>query len=199
MQERHAIKYLVPGWFAVIMGTGGLSNILYLWQDTFAPSKYLGITLAFLTLILYFLVLVPWVLRWFLYYDYVLRDLHNPVAVNFFVTMPVATTIVGTNIYFIWSEYLSSSVVIALCLLSWIIAILGVTFFTFYTTYRMMSVEISPMPETMNFSWIMAPIANMAVLLIGNPVLRLANEHFPDWAISILVINIALLGIGFFL
>lgn len=199
MQQRHAIKYLVPGWFAVIMGTGGLANILYLWQDIFSPSKSLAIALAFLAIVLYFLVLVPWVLRWVMYYDYVRRDLHNPVAVNFFVTMPVATTILGTNVYFIWSEYLSSSIVYVLCLLCWLIAILGVSFFTFYTTYRMISVEISPNPETMNFSWIMAPIANMAVLLIGNPVLSMTIEHFPHWAISILITNIALLGIGFFL
>ncbi len=199
MQERHAIKYLVPGWFAVIMGTGGLGNILYLWQDIFSPGKYLGITLALLAIILYFLVLIPWGLRWFLYYDYVLRDLHNPIAVNFFVTMPVATTIIGTNIYFIWSTYLDSFIVFALSLFCWIIAILGVSFFTFYTTFRMMKMEISPKPETMNFSWIMAPIANMAVLLIGNPVLSMTINYYPSWATSVLVTNLALLGIGFFL
>lgn len=199
MQETHVIKYLVPGWFAVIMGTGGLGNILFLWQDTFTPGKHLGITLALLAISLYILVLIPWSLRWFLYYDYVLRDLHNPVAVNFFVTMPVATTIIGTNIYFIWSAYLNSSLVFALCFLCWIIAIIGVTFFTFYTTFRMIKMEISPNPETMNFSWIMAPIANMAVLLIGNPVLSMTINYYPHWATSVLVTNIALLGIGFFL
>jgi len=199
MQERHAIKYLVPGWFAVIMGTGGLGNILYLWQDVFPPGKYLGITLALLAIVLYFLVLIPWCLRWFLYYDYVRRDLHNPIAVNFFVTMPVATTIIGTNIHFIWSSYINSSLVFALCLISWIVAIIGVSFFTFYTTFRMMKMEISPNPDTMNFSWIMAPIANMAVLLIGNPVLSMTINHYPDWAIAVLISNIALLGIGFFI
>lgn len=199
MQERHFIKYLVPGWFAVIMGTGGLGNILYLWQNTFSAGKYFGIALASLALILYFIVLIPWILRWFLYYDYVLRDLHHPVAVNFFVTMPVATTIIGTNIYFIWSQYLNPLLVFHLSLLTWLIAIAGVSFFTFYTTFRMMRVEISPNPETMNFSWIMAPIANMAVLLIGNPVLSMAIDYQPEWTVSILVINIALFGIGFFL
>lgn len=199
MQERHVIKYLVPGWFAVIMGTGGLGNILFLWQDTFSPGKYLGLTLALLAFLLYFLVLVPWTLRWLFYYDYVLRDLHNPIAVNFFVTMPVATTIIGTNIYLIWSSYLNPSIVFSLCLLCWIIAIIGVSFFTFYTTFRMMKMEISPNPETMNFSWIMAPIANMAVLLIGNPLLSMTIDYYPNWAVSVLVTNIALLGIGLFL
>jgi len=26
MIERHVIKYLAPGWFAVVMGTGGLQR-----------------------------------------------------------------------------------------------------------------------------------------------------------------------------
>ena len=29
MLERHVIKYLAPGWFALVMGTGGLANVLY--------------------------------------------------------------------------------------------------------------------------------------------------------------------------
>ncbi|MFA6807490.1 MAG: C4-dicarboxylate ABC transporter, partial [Eubacteriales bacterium] len=80
-----------------------------------------------------------------------------------------------------------------------IVAIVGVTFFTFYTTFRMMKVEISPKPETMNFSWIMAPIANMAVLLIGNPVLNQTIKFYPDKALTVLLLNLVLLGIGFFL
>jgi C4-dicarboxylate transporter/malic acid transport protein len=199
MQEKHAIKYLAPGWFAVIMGTGGLGNILYLWKETFPSAELLSLFLAALAATLYFCVLIPWVIRWLCYYEYVRRDLHNPIAVNFFVTMPVATTILGTNIYLIWSQYLSTFLVYSLSFLTYLIAIIGVTIFTFYTTFRMMRVEVSPKPETVNFSWIMAPIANMAVLLIGNPVLTMTINYRPEWAMSVLVTNIALLGIGFFL
>lgn len=199
MQEKHIIKYLAPAWFAVIMGTGGLANILFNWQDGFPLGEQLGILLAVIANILYFFVLVPWIIRWLFYYEYVHRDLHNPIASNFFVTMPVATTIFGTNIYNIWSNYLSSSLVYILCFLTYCIAIIGVTFFTFYTTFRIMRVEEIPKPENMNFSWIMAPIANMAVLLIGNPVLKMTIEHRPEWAMSVLITNISLFGIGFFL
>ncbi len=199
MHEKHFIKYLAPSWFAVIMGTGGLANILYLWRASFPSAELLGMILAAITGALYFVVLIPWVARWLFYYDYVVRDLHNPVAVNFFVTMPVATTIFGTNIYIIWSKFLSPLLVYQLSFLVWVIAIIGVTFFTFYTTYRLMRVEQEPKPETMNFSWIMAPIANMAVLLIGNPVLTMTIDYHPAWAMSVLITNMALLGIGFFL
>lgn len=197
--EHHPIKYLAPAWFAVIMGTGGLANILFIWQDLFPLGEILGIVLAALADILYFIVLIPWVIRWLKYFPYAHRDLNHPLAGNFFVTMPVATTIFGTNIYLIWSKYLSETLTFSLIFTFWIIAIIGVTFFTFYTTFRMMRVEETPKPEMINFSWIMAPIANMAVSLIGNPVLVLTMKLHPTWSVSVLMMNTALFGIGFFL
>lgn len=199
MLEHHPIKYFAPAWFALIMGTGGLGNVLYLWQNTFPLGSVLGTGIAALADLLYFVVLVPWVIRWFKYFPYVQRDLHHPVTVNFFVTMPIATAILGTNIYLIWSKYLSQPLSFFLIFSIWIFALLGVTFFTFYTTFRIMRVEVTPKPELINFSWIMAPIANMAVLLIGNPVLSLTLKLHPTWALSILLINTILFGIGFFL
>ncbi len=199
MHEKHLIKHFAPGWFAVIMGTGGLANILFVWGRNVPLLAYGGIALASLADILYFIVLIPWLLRWFKHYEYVRRDLQHPIATNFFVTMPVATVIFGTNIHLIWSQYLSQEIVFMLTFIIWIVAIIGVTLFTFITTFRLMSLEVSPKPETMNFSWIMSPIANMAVLLIGNPVLALALQYRPDWGMSIFIANTALLGIGFFL
>ncbi len=199
MQERHPIKYLAPAWFAVIMGTGGLANILYLWQTVFSLGNLLGIVLAVLADILYFIILIPWVIRWTRYFEYARRDLNHPLTGNFFVTMPVATAILGTNINLIWSKDLGESLTYSLIFTLWIIAIVGVTFFTFYTTFRIMRVEATPKPEMVNFSWIMAPIANMSVSLIGNPVLELTTKLYPTWSLSVLITNTVLFGIGFFL
>ncbi|NLP43739.1 MAG: C4-dicarboxylate ABC transporter, partial [Peptococcaceae bacterium] len=63
MQEKHFIKYLAPSWFAVIMGTGGLANILYSRQGCLPFAEKCGLMLAVFALVLYFLVLVPWTLR----------------------------------------------------------------------------------------------------------------------------------------
>ncbi len=199
MQEFHPIKYFAPGWFAVIMGTGGLGNILFLWQSNFPFCKYLGMSLAVLADSLYFIFLVIWLLRWFIYLPYVVRDLHHPIQSNFFVTMAVATTILGTNLHIIWNPYFSTTSLFTITFILWLVSIAGVTFFTFFTTIRIMRCEDSPAPETMNFSWIMAPIANMAVLLNGNPVLSMTIKLKPAWAMSVLITNLVLLGIGFFL
>lgn len=199
VQELHPIKYLAPAWFAAIMGTGGLANILFIWQDTFPLGHFLGIGFASITAILYSIIFFPWVIRWIKYFEYVQRDLNHPLTGNFFVTMPIGTVILGTNFYLIWSKHLSEALTFYLIFAIWIFAIVGVSFFTFYATFRFMRVEETPKPEMVNFSWIMAPIANMAVSLIGNPVLEMSITHQPTWSLSILVVDTALFGIGFFL
>lgn len=199
MLERHVIKYLAPGWFAVVMGTGGLANILSQWKFVFPMTNVLGLVLAALADILYFLVLAPWVIRWISFFEYARRDLHHPIASNFFVTMPVATIIVGTNISTYWSQYIGGSLTFVMMTIAWTIGLVGVTFFSFYTTFRIMQVEEPPKPETINFSWIMAPIANMATLLLGNIVLIQSSSFMPTWSLSIFIINAIMLGIGFFL
>lgn len=199
MQEKHAIKHFAPGWFAVVMGTGGLANILYLWEGpAFGPWRP-SLAVAALADLAYVAVLVPWLLRWIHHFDYVRRDLHHPVASNFFVTMPVATVILGTNLHLIWSPYLGQDLVFRLMLGCWAVAILGVAFFTLVTTFRFIRAEAPPEPETTNFSWIMAPIANMALLLLGNPVFGRALQLRPEWCQTIFVMNVAMFGIGFFL
>jgi len=199
MQETHAIKHFAPGWFAVIMGTGGLANILFLWERQVPGLWHASFPVAALADVGYFVVLIPWLLRWIRHFDYARRDLHHPVATNFFVTMPVATVILGTNLHLVWSPFLDQGLVFGLTLACWIAAILGVAFFTLFTTFRFIRAEAPPAPETMNFSWIMAPIANMALLLLGNPVLGSSLQFRPHWAMAIFAVNAAMFGIGFFL
>jgi C4-dicarboxylate transporter/malic acid transport protein len=199
MLEKHAIKHFAPAWFAVIMGTGGLANILFLWERQSPGLWRTSLLVATLADIGYFVVLIPWLLRWVNHFEYVRRDLLHPVATNFFVTMPVATVILGTNLHLIWSPYLGRELVFSLTLACWIIALVGVAFFTIFTTFRFIQAEAAPAPESMNFSWIMAPIANMALLLLGNLVLGSAILLRPGWCLTIFAMNAAMLGIGFFL
>lgn len=181
------------------MGTGGLANLLYLWQDYFPLGHIFGIAIAAFADIFYVFVLIPWTLRWLKYFEYAHRDLQHPLTGNFYVTMAIGTAIVGTNINLIWSPYLGEVLTYNMIFPLWIIVIIGVTFFTFYSTFRFMQVEKTPEPEMINFSWIMAPIANMAVSLIGNPVLALTIKYQPEWSLSVFIANTALFGIGFFL
>jgi C4-dicarboxylate transporter/malic acid transport protein len=197
--EYHLIKHLSPGWFAVVMGTGGLANVLRGWGAVFAPALPASVFLAALAAGVYLLLIIPWLTRWLCYYGYVKRDLHHPVTVNFFVTAGVGTVIIGVNVYSIWSNWLPPAAVYALMLTLWVIACVIVAFFTFYTGFRLMRAEIPPDPATMNFSWIMSPIANISLLLLGNPLVTLTADWRVSWAALIFILNAVFFGIGFFL
>ncbi len=199
MSERHLVKHFAPGWFATVMGTGGLANVLIAWEPALPGARAAGLAVAAVAAALFALLLGPWTLRWMAHRPYVERDLAHPVTGNFFVTMPVAVTILGTNVHLAWSAFLAPALAFQLVLLAWLVSVAGVTAFTFQVTHRLIVADEAPAPAATNFSWIMAPIANMAVLLVGNPLLARSLEQAPGWSLTIFVVDTALLGVGFLL
>jgi C4-dicarboxylate transporter/malic acid transport protein len=199
MSERHLVKHFAPGWFATVMGTGGLANVLLAWEASLPGGRAAGLAVAAVAAVLFLLLLGPWLLRWAAHRPYVERDLAHPVTGNFFVTMPVAVAILGTNVHLAWSDFLPPALAFQLVLAAWLVAVAGVTLFTFQVTFRLIAADDAPAPALTNFSWIMAPIANMAVLLVGNPLLSRSLEQAPGWSLTIFVVDTALLGVGFLL
>lgn len=199
MQESHPIRYFAPSWFALVMGTGGLANILWKWQSHWHPTRWFALVLAAIALFAYGIILIVWSLRWIRYPKYALRDLHHPVTSNFYVTTGIATVIIATNLYNIWSGWLPQRGLYWTCMVLWILSCLIVVFCTFYTTYRMFSAKEAFAPQMVNFAWLMAPIANMAVLLIGCPVFSMSLTQQPSLSLLLFTINAAFFGIGFFL
>ena len=145
-------------------------------------------------------VLFLWygLVRWIWYPKYAIRDLHHPVTSNFYVTTGIATVIIATNLYNIWSQWLPEYSVYVICMILWIISCIVVLFCTFYITYRLFRAEESFAPQLVNFAWLMAPIANMAVLLIGCPVFSMSLVYQPALSLTLFTVNAAFFGIGFF-
>jgi C4-dicarboxylate transporter/malic acid transport protein len=197
VKGRQPIKNLVPSWFAVVMGTGGLGNVFFNWGTE--VTMLCGQVLAALAALLYLVIVPLWLLRWVLCPEDVKRDLHDPITVNFFVTSGVGTVIIATNIHNIWSQFLTRETVFALTFTLWLVACALVIACTAYTSSRLLFHETDPLPETMNFSWIMAPLGFMSLLLIGNPILRVSLELRASWSLSIYLMNGLCLGVGFFL
>ncbi|MBR2561251.1 MAG: C4-dicarboxylate ABC transporter [Eubacterium sp.] len=199
MQEVHVHKYFAPSWPAFVMGTGGLANILWKWHAAFPVLQYPAIALAAIALIGYVLIMTVQLRRFSAYPEYALRDLHDPIQSNFYVTTGVSTIIVATSICNIWSIWIPEPAVFTVCLILWIIACAIVTWCTFYITLRNFLAR-EPFPDqSINFAWLMAPIANMAILLIGCPVTGLAMKYAPGAAMTLFTVNSAFFGIGFFL
>ncbi|AHF06260.1 C4-dicarboxylate ABC transporter [Desulfitobacterium metallireducens] len=197
-REKGIVKNFSPAWFAAVMGTGGFANVLYLWGNIWAPSRSLGIGLAWLNALLFILIFIPWLLRWFSHFDNIKKDLMHPIMGNFFVTMPIGLIILASNAALMGQKFFSPSFLSSLALLSWLIGVLGALIFGTQASYNMMRSEQTP-PQMINFAWLISPVASIAVPLIGNPLTTMLHSMNASWAKTALLINFSFWGLGFFL
>ncbi|KLU62835.1 potassium-tellurite ethidium and proflavin transporter [Peptococcaceae bacterium CEB3] len=198
MSKNMWVRHFSPAWFAAIMGTGGFANILYLWGNLWPPSKALGLILAWLNALLLILFLIPWILRWFTHFDQLKQDLNHPVMGNFFVTMPIGIVIVATNAALMGGHFLGPQFVFIAAWIAWLIGIIGALLLSVYVAYRSLSSEQTP-PQALNFAWLITPVANIGVPLIGNPLVGMLKQAGSGAAKTVLLLNLSFYGIGFFL
>jgi len=73
------VKNFAPSWFASVMGTGILTMTSLFYSEYIPFLKNLAYLLFYLNIILFFVLLVPWILRWILFRKEALNDLEHPV------------------------------------------------------------------------------------------------------------------------
>ena len=117
------IRYFSPAWYAAVMGTGGLANVMFALSEKIPMLKSVSVILWLLTAFLFILFLGPWLARWFIHFDKLKDDLKNPMMSNFFVTMPIGGLILGTNFFIIGKEYISMSFTTSLGMIFWAFAV----------------------------------------------------------------------------
>lgn len=81
------VQRFSPAWFAAVMGTGGLANVLFSWGSAMRWSAIVGAWLASINVVFLVVFLVPWLTRWLVHPMDARRDLDHPILGNFFVTL----------------------------------------------------------------------------------------------------------------
>ncbi|CAA7601530.1 Voltage-dependent anion channel [Acididesulfobacillus acetoxydans] len=198
MPKQGLARHFSPAWFAAIMGTGGFANILYSWGNLWPASKYLGISLAWLNALLCVIFLIPWLTRWFAHFDQLRHDLDHPVMGNFFVTMPIGIVIVATNAALMGRNFLGPQFVLIAAWIAWLTGVVGAFLLSVYVAHHALTNEQTP-PQALNFAWLITPVANIGVPLIGNPLVGMLKQSGSAAANTVLLFNLAFYGVGFFL
>ncbi len=180
-----SIRTFPPAWFAMIMGTGAVANSTYL-----LGFKSVALTLYYINVVLFFILLVPWTLRWFMYWDEVMKDILSPYKISFFPTMPVAMLVLGSGallmkpfsfyLPFAWVMYIGGSILVFV--------------FACVMGYVMYSADEIDMTNA-NYSWLIPPVGAIVVPMLGNGLVKTAGNY----ASVVAVWNIAMWSIGFFL
>ncbi len=93
------VRDFAPSWFASVMGTGALALVSKAYSSKLPALGTFSKALVYLNTAVFFILLIPWLLRWIKYPSEAKRDLyHPPVTSHFYGTMPIAMTIVAMNL-----------------------------------------------------------------------------------------------------
>jgi C4-dicarboxylate transporter/malic acid transport protein len=160
------VKHFSPAWFACVMGTGGLANLIYLLSSNLAYLKPIALILFWFNIILFLVIIVPWLLRWFMHFKDLLSDLRHPMMSNFFVTMPAAAVVLGTNFFIIGKEYFAGGFLDGLGLVMWIVGAiltLAISVFVMFNIFSQDNIDV----EHVNFSWFIPPVVGALLPMLG--------------------------------
>lgn len=189
MNSRHDFHSIVssfaPGWFASVMGTGVLAmttrTVAQRW-DWLAPAAQ---ALHWFNIVLFLLIAVPWLLRWFWYRDKALATLRHPMQSPFYATLTVAMLVMAAQaLNFGLGETLARAI--------WWCASIMTIGLNFIILFRLFTGEDAAM-EHMTAAHFIPAVGLVVIPVAGVPLLSGVEGMAHDLA---LLVNVAGLGAG---
>ena len=182
------IKDFAPSWFASVMGTGALALVSMAYSHRIPALNEFAKFLVYLNTALFFILLVPWALRWILYREEAIRDLYHPVLGNFYGTIGVASLVLSAD----WLSIFANE------RLAWAFWIFGVPFvllFAFLIPYIVFTGEGI---DTRNITpaWFIPPVGLIVIPISGAKLMALSSGATRE---LVALINYFAWGSGFFL
>ena len=182
------VKNFSPAWFASVMGTGILALTSLSYSIYLPVLRHLAVLLFYFNIVLFFVLLVPWTLRWILFRKEAVRDLNHPVVSNFYATIAIGMLVLAADLIVIgknmvWGE------------MFWFIGAAFTILFGLFTPYLMFKSEDVRL-EHINPAWFIPPVGLIVIPIAGGLII----PHFT----GVMKETVVLLcyfgwGAGFFL
>ena len=154
------IKNFSPAWFASVMGTGILAVTSQFYSKYFGILYLLAKILFILNIVMFALLLIPWLLRWIIFTDKALKDLNHPVVSNFYPTMSVGMLVLASDFLIIGKEKLTAEIF-------WLCGTILTVIFSLlipYITFKENHVKI----DHINPAWFIPPVALIVIPIAGS-------------------------------
>lgn len=186
--KQDIIKNFMPSWFAMVMGTGifAVSSQFY---STYIPFlENIAHWLFYFNVLLFFILLIPWTLRWILFSKNAVSDFNHPILANFFPTIAIAFNVLSSNFIIIGHNLLVGKIF-------WLFGTTLTIFFSIRVLYKMFLSE-SVKLDHLNPAWFIPPVGLIIVPVTGG---ILINELSGVLQEIVIVINYFSWGAGFFI
>ncbi len=186
------VQHFSPAWFAAVMGTAVVP--LAVGFATFAQKLLVGEIFFVLSLVIFIIASILFLIRLVRYPSAVLQDLRHPIAGNFFPTIPISLVLFSLNLLKFRTFLFPEAVSHQLALYLWAIGALGIYGFGFaiiLLTFRHQGIDLTHA----NFGWYIPPVSLLIIPVAGFELAKL----FPQWLEFTFGFSMISMGTGFFL
>lgn len=182
------IRNFAPSWHAAVMGTGALAIGLYSYQTYFAALAVVGTIFFYITIGLFVVLFVPWLLRWVLFFRNAMADLRHPMLSNFYPTLSAGIVVLGMDFTIVGGRP-------GVGVILWLIGSIITVIFSLVTPY-MMFVGNHIKLDHINPGFFIPPVALLVIPLGGAMLLPHVNATMVS---AVALFNFFGFGTGFFL
>jgi C4-dicarboxylate transporter/malic acid transport protein len=182
------VRNFAPSWFAAVMGTGVVAVNSANFGQTFPVLKSLGEILHWFNVVLFFVLLVPWLLRWAWYRSQALAALRDPIMSQFYATIAIALLVLGLQ-FLVYGQ----SVEVAATF--WGIGVVLTILFSFLAPWVLFTSDQVTLDHVSPGMFI-PPVGLVVIPLAGNLLIPHAEGVLKEW---LLFLNYTSLGAGTFL
>ncbi len=182
------VKNFTPSWFASIMGTGILAITSLFYSQYIPLLKSLAYVLFYLNITLFFVLLIPWILRWIFFRKEALKDLEHPILSNFYATIAIAMLVLAANFIVIDKN-------IEMGEIFWYIGTLLTILFAILTPYLMFKNEHVKL-DHINPAWFIPPVGLIVIPIAGSLIIPHVSGMLKE---LVIFLNYFGWGSGFFI
>ncbi len=182
------VKNFTPSWFASVMGTGILA-ITSLFYSQYLPFlKDVAYFLFYFNVVLFFVLLVPWLLRWIFFKKEAMADLEHPILSNFYATIAVAMLVLASNFIVIGKDMAVGEVF-------WFAGAFSTIFFGLLTPFIMFRGEHVKL-DHISPAWFIPPVGLIVIPIAGSLIIPQFSGMVQEFVIFL---NYFGWGAGFFI
>lgn len=187
------VEHFAPGWFATVMGTGVLSIALFAFRQSIPFASAIQSVFLWLAVLLFIVLLVPWLTRWIQHPEAVRRDLQHPVSAAFFPTMPISLLVIGVALEKTSPSFLSESALWSTLLILWMAGAAGILFFAL-SILNIFFHQPELKWEAATFGWLIPPVSTLLIPVLG---FSLAGHYAASaWGAFTLFVSLMFTGVG---
>ncbi len=182
------VKNFTPSWFASVMGTGILAITSMFYSQYLPFLKDVAYFLFYFNVVLFFVLLVPWLLRWIFFKKEAMADLEHPILSNFYATIAVAMLVLASNFIVIGKDMAVGEVF-------WFAGAFSTIFFGLLTPFIMFRGEHVKL-DHISPAWFIPPVGLIVIPIAGSLIIPQFSGMVQEFVIFL---NYFGWGAGFFI